>query len=243
MRVRYGPQLVLDGVDLRLERGESLAVVGESGSGKSTLLRALARLQRADEGEIHWFGEPVAAARPSRLRRLRARLQMVFQDSSSTLDPRFTVRQAVREGLDVHGEGLPSERARRVADLLARLGIADELHDRLPHELSGGQRQRVNIARALVLRPEVVFFDEPVSSLDVIVQRDLIELLDETRTEQGLTSIVVLHDLAVAAQLASRIVVLRSGVVVEEGPAHELLTAPRHPYTRELLLAARAAAR
>ncbi len=230
----------LDGVDLRVEPGECLALVGESGSGKTTLARTLIGLERPAEGEVRWAGAPLDYSAGG-LKALRRRVQMVLQDASSALNPRHTVYDSVAEGLRLHGlvdadpQGRPETEL--VAAALASAGLRppERLFLRYPHELSGGQRQRVLIAGALALQPELLIADEPVSSLDASIRGEILALLLKLRQDMGLGVLVVTHDLGLAWNIADRIAVMYLGRVVEAGPTEEVLAAPQHPYTQALL--------
>ncbi len=228
----------LDGVDLEVAAGESLAIVGESGSGKTTLGRILVRLLEPTAGEV-WFGELVLTRlRGEPLRRLRRHFQMVFQDPVSSLNPRLRVGTAIGEPIAAHGLARDAdERRRRVATLLEQVGLPASAAERYPHQLSGGQRQRVAIARALACEPQLLVADEPVSALDVSIQAQIINLLADLQGRLGLALVLISHDLAVVEQIADRIVVLYRGRVVEEAATATLLAAPRHPYTAQLLAA------
>jgi peptide/nickel transport system ATP-binding protein/oligopeptide transport system ATP-binding protein len=228
---------VLRGVDLDLARGETLGIVGESGSGKSTLAKAVLRLVPADGGEVRLDGADLLRLPPRELRRVRRRVQMVFQDPFGSLDPRMTVGRIVAEPLAVHGMGGAAARRERVAELLAQVGLPSEAADRFPHEFSGGQRQRVAIARALALSPDVVIADEPVSALDVSVQSQILNLFADIRAGGGLSLVFISHDLSVVRHVSDRVAVLYFGSVVETAAAADLFAAPAHPYTRALLAA------
>ncbi|UCN15401.1 ABC transporter ATP-binding protein [Cellulomonas iranensis] len=225
----------VDGVTFAVPRGSAFALVGESGSGKSTTARLVLGLDRPDAGAVRFDGVTVAAARGVALRDLRRRTQLVHQDPSTALDPRFTVARAVDEPLRAHRVGTPAERRERVADLLAHVHLSPDLARRRPAELSGGQRQRVAIARALALDPELLVLDEPTSALDVSVQARVLDLLADLRERRGLTYLFVSHDLAVVRRVAEHVGVMRAGRLVETGRTADVLDDPRDPYTAELV--------
>ena len=228
----------VDDVSFDLRPGEALGVVGESGSGKSTLARAALRLLRPDAGEVVWLGTPVSGLSAAALKPLRRDLQMVFQDPLGSLDPRLTVGEIVSEPLRVHRPELTAaEREREVADMLVRVGMSPDLVSRYPHEFSGGQCQRIGIARAMVLKPRLLVCDEPVSSLDVSIQAQIVTLLEDLKREYGMSILFVSHNLAVVRRLCDRVLVLYLGRMMELAPTDALYGQPRHPYTRELLQA------
>ncbi len=223
------------GVDLEVAPGEVLAVVGESGSGKSTLARCILRLLDPTAGRIVFDDVDVTRARGKDLEVFRRRVQPVFQDPFSSLDPRWTVGRSVREALDAQALGTTDERAARVADLLDRVGLHASLADRRPHELSGGQRQRVGIAAALAPSPALIVADEPVSALDVSVQAQVLNLLAELQRDLGLAILFVAHDLSVVRHISHRVAVMYLGRIVETGATEAVFGDPQHPYTQALL--------
>ena len=233
-----GPLHAVRGVDLRVRPGETLAIVGESGSGKSTTARAIARLIEPTAGRVLLDGEDLLTATSRRMFHLRRRIQFVFQDPYSSLDPRRTVGQAIREPLDVHRVGSRRDRDRKVAELLALVGLDADYAHSLPSALSGGQRQRVAIARALALDPEFVICDEAVSALDVSIQAQVLNLIRDLQERLGVGFIFITHDLAVVSEIADVVAVMYLGRVIETGTREEVLSNPQHPYTQALLSAA-----
>jgi peptide/nickel transport system ATP-binding protein len=224
-------------VSFTVNRGMTLGIVGQSGSGKTTIARIIAGLLAPDAGRVMFDGIDLTGMRDRERRSIRRRLQLVFQDPSAVLDPWLTVEQLLLEGLRAHRLGDRASRLDLVHETLDEIGIPPELRTARPRTLSGGQRQRVAIARSLVLRPELIVLDEPVSALDVSIQRQILDLLIALREHHGVTYVVILHDLAVAAQICSDILVMRRGRIVESGSPEQVFADPKHPYTRELIAA------
>jgi peptide/nickel transport system ATP-binding protein len=225
----------LDAVSLAVERHETLALVGESGSGKSTLARVIVRLTEPDEGRVLLDGEDLLAMDHDALRRARRRIQMVFQDPYSSLNPRFAVGSAITEPALIHGRVRRGEERAFAERMLDRVGLSSRTAARLPRELSGGQRQRVAIARALAVEPEVLIADEVVSALDVSVQAQILNLFEDLRAQLGLTMLFIAHQLPVVAHLADRVAVMYLGRIVELGAPEDLFQHPGHPYTANLV--------
>ncbi|WP_017585002.1 ABC transporter ATP-binding protein [Nocardiopsis ganjiahuensis] len=245
----------VDGVSLSIEQGQTYGLVGESGCGKTTLGRAVLRLNEITEGEVWFNGRDLAGLDSESMRRERANLQMVFQDPLGSLNPRQNIGSILLEGLQTHGIGGPTDeeaeglsrsqrRARTtedqhrlVVEALERVGLSAKALQRYPHEFSGGQRQRIGIARALVLQPDLIICDEPVSALDVSIQAQVLNLLEELQGELGLTYLVIAHDLAVVRHVSDVVGVMYLGSMVEEATSDELYETPVHPYTRSLMSA------
>jgi ABC-type microcin C transport system duplicated ATPase subunit YejF len=237
----FAPPLVLTAVDrvsVALHEGQTIGIVGESGSGKSTLARALLRLLPSD-GRIWFDGRDIASLSRAEMRPLRSDLQIVLQDPFGSLSPRMTAGQIVAEGLMVHERNLSAgERDRLVVEALSEVQLDPALRNRYPHEFSGGQRQRIAIARAMILKPKVVVLDEPTSALDRQVQKQIVKLLRDLQARHGLAYLFISHDLKVVRAMADRIMVMKDGALVEEGPTDEILDNPRADYTRRLMAAA-----
>jgi oligopeptide/dipeptide ABC transporter ATP-binding protein len=225
-------------VSFNVRAGETFGLVGESGCGKSTTARCILRLVEPTSGKVVLNGVDIAALGPDELRRQRRNAQIVFQDSTASLNARMSVRAIVEEPLVIHGLGTKAERRTRVEEVLGLVGITPEQLDRKPHAFSGGQRQRIGIARALVLHPELLVLDEPVSAVDVSVQAQVLNLLRELQGTLGLTYLMIVHDLAVAEYFCDRLAVLYLGRVMELGSREQLFRSPLHPYTVSLLAAA-----
>jgi len=247
LRRKVAEVKAVDGVSFDIFRGEVLGLVGESGSGKTTIGRAIINLLAptvpgvelggaiqftSPSGEVDLNGLPRRAMLP-----YRARVQMIFQDPFSSLNPRMTVQQIVEGPMRIHTEMTPEERKQRVLELLERVGLQPEYAGRFPHEFSGGQRQRIGIARALATRPDLIIGDEPVSALDVSVQAQVINLMSELKEEFGLTYLFIAHDLSVVYHISDRIAVMYLGNIVEMGSADQVYNSPRHPYSKALLSA------
>src|SRR5467141_3975113 len=224
----------LEDVDLTVRRGEILALVGESGSGKSTLARLLIKLIEPTRGEVRYEGQNIFGLSRAQVRRLRRKVQIVFQDPYSSLNPRHNVAQIVSEG--INDLAAPARR-KRTRELLDLVGLSPNIIDRYPHEFSGGQRQRICIARALAVNPEFLILDEPVSALDVSVQSKILNLLADLRDTLSLTYVLISHDLGIVRHIADRVAVMYLGHLVEVAPKHLLFSNPRHPYTQALLSA------
>ena len=227
----------VDGVDLTIARGETLAIVGESGSGKTTLGRVALGLQKPTAGEVWFDGAKLTDRSAEEQRKLRRRMQIVFQDPFGSLNPRLPIGDQIEEGLVAHAIGTASERKDRMHAALEIVGLPQEYAVRYPHEFSGGQRQRIGIARALALNPEFVVLDEPVSALDVSIQSQVLNLLADLREKQGLTYMFISHNLAVVEELSDRVAVMRSGRLVESGPTETVLNNPTEEYTARLIAA------
>ena len=234
----------LEHVRLALAEGQSLAVVGESGSGKSTLARAILGLVPPSAGNVRWFGESIHSAGRRRLREIRRQMQVVFQDPVGSLDPRMTVEKSLFEALEARTAATTRHAVgASIDDALARVGLDASLRRRYPHELSGGQCQRVDIARATMVSPRLLICDEATSALDVSVQAQIINLINQIRTDSKMAMMFITHNLAVARLVCEDVIVLNAGRVVESGPIEQVFREPAEPYTRELLSSAGSVAR
>jgi len=227
----------VDGVSFSVGQGETLSLVGESGCGKSTTARLILRLTDPTDGRILLLGEDITQYRRREIRRLRQKMQIVFQDPYTSLNPRMTAYDLVSEPLRVHGVGSPRGRHREVEALMKQVGLDPATGDRYAHEFSGGQRQRIGIARALALRPALLVLDEPVSALDVSVQAQIVNLLKDLQDQMGLTYVFVSHDLSIVRHLSTQVAVMYMGKIVEHGSVEDVFDRPSHPYTHALLSA------
>ena len=236
-RRQQGQVRAVDSVSLELRRGETLGLVGESGCGKSTLGRTIMRLEEPTAGQVLFGGRDLAAASAQELFALRRDVQMIFQDPYSSLNPRLTVGEIVREPMVVHGIGSKAEQIARVRTLLDTVGLAADAMERYPSEFSGGQRQRIGVARALSLNPRLVIADEPVSALDVSVQSQVLNLMVRLQRELGLAYVFISHDLSVVEHVSDHVAIMYLGRIVEQGPVERIFGKPAHPYTRALMQA------
>lgn len=232
---KRGDVKAVESVSLDVEPGETLGLVGESGCGKSTLGRTVMRLEEPTSGAVRFEGRDVAHASKRELFELRRDLQMIFQDPYSSLNPRLTIGEIVREPLDIHRRGTHTERLERVEELLEAVGLQVSWKDRYPHELSGGQRQRVGVARSLALGPKLIIADEPVSALDVSVQGQILNLMVRFQWELELSYIFISHDLSVVEYISDRVAIMYLGRIVEQGAKTAIFANPGHPYTRALM--------
>ncbi|AUV81413.1 peptide ABC transporter ATP-binding protein [Salinigranum rubrum] len=235
LKNEVGHVRAVDGVSFTVERGETLGIVGESGCGKSTAATSLLRLEEPTGGQVLFDGEDITTYTPKELKRFRRRAQMIFQDPTSSFDPRMSVGEAVAEPLVIHGIKERERRRRIVVDLLERVGLSGEDIDRYPHEFSGGQRQRIALARALVVNPDLIVADEPTSALDVSVQAEILTLIERVQAEFGLAIVFISHDMGVVREVCDRVAVMYLGEIVELGPTARVFEEPQHPYTRALL--------
>lgn len=230
----------LKGVSFRIEKGQSFGLVGESGSGKTTLTRCILRLEEPTTGKVIFDGTDLSTLTPRQMRRMRSRMQIVFQDPYASLNPRFTVRDIVAEPIDIHRlmhGSTRGARTDRVVELLGLVGLGEQHLYRYPHEFSGGQRQRICIARALAAGPELLILDEPTSALDVSVQAQVLNLLQDLQARLGLTYLFISHDLGVIRCVCDRVALIYRGAIVEEGGVDDIFERPQDTYTRELIAA------
>jgi len=234
---RVGDIRAVDGISFNVRRRETLGLVGESGCGKSTTGRAILQLYRPTAGDVEFDGQSLVKMKGEPLRRMRRRMQMIFQDPYASLNPRMTVGNIIGEPLDVHNIMSSRERRERVQELLQIVGLNPYFVNRYPHEFSGGQRQRIGVARALAVRPEFIVCDEPISALDVSIQAQIINLLEELQEEFGLTYLFIAHDLSVVRHISDRVAVMYLGKLVELTDRATLYENPLHPYTKALLSA------
>jgi len=237
IRRQVGVIKAVDGISFDIRRGETLGLVGESGCGKTTVGRSVLRLYEATGGRIMFGGQDIAALSHKELRRIRPRMQMIFQDPQACLNPRMTVSSIIAEPLDEHGAASGPDKQRRVSELLDAVGMNPRFANRYPHEFSGGQRQRIGIARALALEPDFIVCDEPIAALDVSIQAQVVNLLEDLQAKLGLTYLFISHDLSMVRHIADRVAVMYLGKVVELAPRDALYADPRHPYTKALLSA------
>jgi oligopeptide transport system ATP-binding protein len=234
---QVGAVKAVDGISFDILQGETLGLVGESGCGKSTTGRAILQLYRPTGGEVHFEGQDLTALKGETLRRMRRRMQMIFQDPYASLNPRMTVGDIIGEPLVVHNISKGKERRERVQELLRVVGLNPYFVNRYPHEFSGGQRQRIGVARALAVNPDFIICDEPISALDVSIQAQVINLLEDLQAEFDLTYLFIAHDLSVVRHISDRIAVMYLGKLVELTTRQELYDNPLHPYTQALLSA------
>ena len=240
LRKEFGtkkPIVAVDNISLTLQKGKTLGIVGESGSGKSTLGRIMLRLIEPTSGQITFNNQDLMQVKPKELRNLRSKMQMIFQDPMASLDPRMSVRELIKEPLDIHNVGSKQERNKAVEDIAEKVGIAKSALEKFPHEFSGGQRQRISIARAVINKPDLIVADEPVSALDVSIQAQILNLLKKLRNEMNLSFIFISHDLSVVKYFCDEVAVMYLGNIVEYAPTTELFAAPKHPYTQALISA------
>ncbi|MGZ5247592.1 MAG: ABC transporter ATP-binding protein, partial [Flavitalea sp.] len=235
--VSYGKFNAVDGVSFEIKRGETIGLVGESGCGKTTLGRAVLRLIEPSAGKIVVEGTDISHLTEKDIRSLRKRMQIIFQDPYSSLNPKIRIGTALNEVLQIHSKLNPQQRKQKIMELLIRVGLMESHYDRYPHEFSGGQRQRIVIARALILEPSFVICDESVSALDVSVQAQVLNLLNELKADFGFAALFISHDLSVVRYISDRILVMKQGRIVESGESEKVYNHPEHTYTKQLLQA------
>lgn len=233
-----GQKVIVDHVSLELKKGNTLALVGESGCGKTILLRVLLGIEEPSEGVIKFNGVETDKMSKQDLKTMRSKIQMIFQDTLGSLHPRMSIQESLEEPLILNGVKEPKERKKKILEVLEQVGLDPMYLERYPHNLSGGQRQRVCIARCLVVTPEIIFADEPISALDVSLQAQIINLLMDLQSEYNLSMLLVAHDLAVVRQIAEKIMIMYLGTIVEYAPSKEIYNNAKHPYTNVLLKAA-----
>ena len=229
--------VAVDNVSLKLEKGKTLGIVGESGSGKSTLGRLMLRLIEPTAGEINFDDVNLLKLKNTELRKMRSKMQMIFQDPMSSLNPRMSIRQLVSEPLEIHKNLKASEQNAAVEEIITKVGLEKSALDKYPHEFSGGQRQRISIARAVINNPSLIVADEPVSALDVSIQSQILNLLMDLRNDLNLSFVFISHDLSVVRHIADEVAVMYLGNIVEIAPADQLFSNPQHPYTQALISA------
>jgi len=229
--------VAVDDVSLKLEKGKTLGIVGESGSGKSTLGRLMLRLIEPTAGEINFDNVNLLKLKNTELRKMRSKMQMIFQDPMSSLNPRMSIRQLVSEPLEIHRNLKASEQNAAVEEIITKVGLEKSALDKYPHEFSGGQRQRISIARAVINNPSLIVADEPVSALDVSIQSQILNLLMDLRNDLNLSFVFISHDLSVVRHIADEVAVMYLGNIVEIAPADQLFSNPQHPYTQALISA------
>ena len=234
---QVGTVKAVDGITFEVRRGETLGLVGESGCGKSTTGRAMIRLREPTSGTVTFGGVDLGTLKPGQLRKMRRRMQIIFQDPYGSLDPRMTVGSIIAEPIETHRLASGAAKKERIADLLRIVGLDPKYVNRYPHEFSGGQRQRIGVARALAVEPEFIVCDEPISALDVSIQAQVLNLLTDLREQLGLTYLFIAHDLSVVKHISDRVAVMYLGKIVEIGPPDIMYANPAHPYTRALLSA------